>query len=62
MSGKEEAAARVRQAQEKVQGLERVVEKYRQETEYVCLKTGVRDWLEFLAEIRTGRIARLRQQ
>lgn len=56
MSVKEEVAAHYRQMQEKVINLERVVEKYRQETEYVCLKTGVQDWLAFLTEIRMGRI------
>lgn len=45
MSGREEAATRARILQEKVKELERLVEKYRQETEYVCLKTGVQDWL-----------------
>lgn len=39
------------------QELSQAIEKYRQETEYACLKTGIADWPSFLAAIRTGKIA-----
>lgn len=36
----------------------RSLEKFRQETEYVCLKLGVKDWETFLAEVRLGNIVK----
>lgn len=35
------------------------IEKFKQETEYVCLKLAVKDWSTFLAEVRKGNIIKM---
>ena len=34
------------------------LEKFRQETQYVCLKLGVKDWMTFLTDVRMGNITK----
>ncbi len=48
MSIKEEIINRFQIMDQKIQHLNLIIEKYKQETEYVCLKTGVNDWMSFL--------------
>lgn len=40
----------------------RSLEKFRQETDYVCLKLAVKDWETFLAEVRLGNIVKQTRQ
>jgi hypothetical protein len=40
------------------QHLKQELEKFKQETEYVCLKVGAKDWSSFLTDVRIGLITR----
>jgi hypothetical protein len=62
MRYKEQLLAHFHRLHQHNQELTQALEKYRQETEYACLKTGIADWPAFLTALRTGRVAAVGQK
>lgn len=56
MKNNQEIVDYLNRLQQEITSLHHTLEKYRQDTEYCCLKLGINDWVHFLTDIRVGNI------
>ena len=52
----------VNKNQEGFINLQQELEKFKMETEYVCLKLGHLNWMQFLTDVRTGNVIKVNHQ